>query len=279
VSAAETRTFPDVDVVIVAHDSGDLLERAVASVESQVAAGRVIVVDTESADGSVAAMAAAHPSVRVIAVPNKGFAAANNVGITATSGECVLLLNPDAELEERGLRQLVSRLHSNRSAAIVAPKVTDPDGSVQAGSYGQFPTLPKTLIGHLNRLAHRMSGGRFRSTADITQTMPVDWVTGACMLVRRSAIEKAGPMDETFFLYYEDVEWCHRMHDKGYIVLIEPTACCTHRRGGSGGGDSPAAQKAYRESFYRYCDIYGLYGLATVARLGLNVRRLLGDRP
>jgi len=269
--------FPDVDVIIVAHNSGDLLERAVASVEGQVARGRVIVVDAESSDGAVAAVSAAHPDVRVIQVENRGFSAANNVGIAATSGEFVLLLNPDAELEERCLAPLVSRAHSNRTVAIVAPKVMNPDGSLQSGAFGQFPTLARAVIMHLNKLGHRVAGGRISAGADITVTMPVDWVSGACMLVRRTAIAQAGPMDEAFFLYYEDVEWCHRMRDKGWIVLIEPKACCFHQCGGSG-GDSPAAAKAYRDSFYRYCRLYNLRALAAAARLGLGVRQALGGR-
>jgi N-acetylglucosaminyl-diphospho-decaprenol L-rhamnosyltransferase len=270
--------LPDVDVVIVAHDSGPLLERAVASIEGQVAVGRVVVIDAESSDGSVQTMSAAHPSVRVIHAANRGFAASNNVGIVATSGHDVLLLNPDAELEEHGLRTLVSRMRSNRTAGIVAPQIINEDGTLQDGSFGQFPTFARTLITRLNAVVHRVSGGKFKPRAEITQTLPVDWVTGACMLVRRSAIEKVGPMDEGFFLYYEDVEWCHRMHDGCYTVLIEPSACCTHLRGGSG-GDSPAVQQNYRDSFYRYCKLYHLSGLAAAARLGLVARRAVGGRP
>lgn len=98
------------------------------------------------------------------------------------------------------------------------------------------------------------------------------------MLVRRSAIEKAGPLDEGFFLYFEDVEWCHRMHDNGFTVLIEPIATCIHHRGASGGGDSPAAEKAYRESFYRYCELYRLRGLALAGKIAVNLRKLVGGR-
>jgi GT2 family glycosyltransferase len=277
-SEVNGRQCPDVDVVIVAHNSGELLERAVASVEPQVERGRVVVVDAESTDNSIAAMLERHPDTRVIPVSNRGFAASNNVGIAATSGGCVLLLNPDAELEEHCLSPLVARIRSNRTAAIVAPKVVNPDGTLQAGSFGQFPTFGRTLIGHLNRFAHKISRGILKSTGDIPATLPVDWVTGACMLVRRSAIEKAGPMDEGFFLYYEDVEWCHRMRDNGFTVLIEPIATCVHHRGASGGGDSPAAQKAYRESFYRYCGLYNLHALAFFGRIGVNVRKMMGGR-
>jgi len=268
----------DVDVIIVAHDSGVLLTEAVASVEAQVEPGRVLVVDAGSSDGSVEAMSAAHPTVRIIPTENRGFAAANNVGIAATTGKFVLLLNPDASLEELGLRGLVSRMSANRTVGVVAPRVMDADGTTQAGSYGRFPTLRVAIVMRLNRALNVLSLGHLGKHADIAGTTPVDWVTGACMLVRRSAIEAVGPMDEGFFLYYEDIEWCHRMHDGGWTVLVEPDSCCTHHRGGSGGGSSPAAVAAYRASFYRYCKLYhlGLYALA--ARIGLGTRMAVGGR-
>jgi len=270
--------MPDVDVIIVAHDSGAALEDAVASAEGQVATGRVVIVDAGSVDGAVEAVAAAHPGVRVIRTDNRGFAAGNNAGLISTCGEFVLLLNPDAVLDERSLRTLVARAKSNRTAAIVAPLVTDPDGTTQAGSFGPFPTLRTTLVARGNAILNRMSGGRVARPHVLHGTTPIDWVTGACMLVRRAAIEKVGPMDEGFFLYYEDVEWCHRMRDAGWNVLIEPTATCVHARGGSGGGDTAAAQEAYRTSFYRYCGLYHLRMFALAARIGLTVRVAAGGR-
>ncbi len=271
-------TFPDVDVVIVAHDSGAMLEGAVASVEGQIAPGRIIVVDSGSSDGSVEAVVAAHPAVRVISVENRGFAAANNAGLAATGGEFVLLLNPDAALEERCVEPLVSRAKSNRTAGIVSPRITDPDGSTQIGSFGPFPTLGRALATRANRILHVLMRRKGDGRPEVHGTTPVDWVTGACMLVRRRAIEAVGPMDEGYFLYYEDVDWCHRMHDGGWSVLVEPSACCMHHRGGSGGGGSAAAQKAYRDSFYRYCTTYHLRLYALAARAGLVARRAAGGR-
>lgn len=275
---AAAPAFPDVDVVIVAHDSGTLLECAVGSVQDQVAPGRVIVVDSGSTDGSVATLAAAHPDVRVIRVENRGFAAANNAAIAVTSGEFVLLLNPDAMLEERCVEPLASRAKANRTAGVVAPLVTDPDGRTQDGSFGPFPTLVRVIAMRVNRFVHRFGKGKdARPWLEIHGTTPVDWVTGACMLVRRAAIDAVGPMDEGFFLYYEDVEWCHRMRDGGWTVLIEPTTTCVHARGGSGGG-SRETQREYRKSFYRYCKLYHLRGLSFAARIGLTARQAVGGR-
>jgi GT2 family glycosyltransferase len=267
---------PDVDVVIVAHDAGEYLRMAVESVVRQTGGGRVLVVDAESSDGSVQALAASSPGVRIIAAPNRGFSASNNVGIEATSGAHVLLLNPDAELVEGSLTRLVAAAQADPRTAIVAPRVLDPDGGVQRGSFGAFPTLASRLRLHLLRAVDRLGGGG-QARLEKAASGPVDWVTGACMLVRRAAIDEVGEMDEGFFLYFEDTDWCHRMHDRGWRVVIEPSASCVHHLGKAGGGPGRASQ-AYRDSFYRYCGIYHLWGLAAVTRAGVALRTLLGGR-
>jgi N-acetylglucosaminyl-diphospho-decaprenol L-rhamnosyltransferase len=277
VSRVARADAPDVDVVIVAHDAGAYLKAALDSVAGQAGDGRIVVVDAESADGSVDALAATHPDVRVVPAPNRGFSASNNVGIAATSGAYVLLLNPDAELGVGSLEALVAQAEADPRSAIVAPRVLDADGGVQRGSFGSFPTLAGTLALHVGRALDRASGGRGVARSERAADGSPDWVTGACMLVRRAAIADAGPMDEGFFLYFEDVEWCHRMRDHGWTVVIEPAASCVHHLGKSGAGPA-AASDAYRASFYRYCGLYHLWGLSAVARLGIALRTLTGRR-
>jgi N-acetylglucosaminyl-diphospho-decaprenol L-rhamnosyltransferase len=268
---------PDVDVVIVAHDAGEYLRKAVDSVAEHVAPGRIVVVDAESSDGSVDALGAARPGVRVIAAPNRGFSASNNIGIAATSGAYVLLLNPDAELVDGSLARLVARAEADPRAGIVGPRVLDPDGGLQRASFGAFPTLASTLALHVGRSIDRWRGGPGVARSERTADGPVGWVTGACMLVRRSAIGDVGPMDEGFFLYFEDADWCHRMHDRGWRVVIEASASCVHHLGKAGGSPGGVSE-AYRESFYRYCRAYHLWGLAAAARVGLSVRSIVGGR-
>jgi N-acetylglucosaminyl-diphospho-decaprenol L-rhamnosyltransferase len=277
VSQDSPADLPDVDVIIVAHNAGAYLEAAVASVEEQVGNGRVVLVDAESADGSVEAVSTASPTTRVITAPNRGFSASNNLGIAATSGEFVLLLNPDAELEPRSLSILVERAHSDARIGMVAPRILNADGSMQRGSFGSFPTLASTLALQIGRRFDRLRGGVGLAASERRISGQVDWVTGAAMLVRRAAIVDVGPMDEGFFLYFEDVEWCHRMRDRGWEVVIEPGASCVHHLGKAGGGPVTAS-RAYRESFYRYCRIYRLWGLAIAARVGLTVRAAFGGR-
>ncbi len=264
---------PDVDVIIVAHNSGLLLSEAVASAVSEVGEDRVIVVDAESTDGSVAAASARFPQTRVLAVPNAGFSAGNNRGIEAACAPYVLLLNPDAALEPGAVDVLVAAMEAEPDAGIVGPAVRTPGADVQAGSFGRFPSV-RVRLGQACRRARLRLTGRADVPELPTRRAAVDWVTGAAMLVRRAAIEDAGPMDEAFFLYYEDIEWCHRMWDRGWRVLIEPAANAVHHLGQSGG---PVAADAYRASFERYCDLYGLWGLRLAGRLS-GALRGSGDR-
>lgn len=268
---------PDADVVIVAHNAGALLLDAVRSAAEQAGEERVWVMDAESTDGSVAPVGVAFPSAHVVEVANRGFSASNNRGIEATSGEWVLLLNPDAVLEPGALQTLVSAAEADERIGVVAPLVMTPDGRVQDESFGRFPSFATRAGKGLVRIGQRLRGRGTPEPAVPARATDVDWVTGACMLVRRSAIDTVGPMDEGFFLYYEDIEWCHRMHDRGFRVILEPAAHCVHHLGQS---DAPSdfVARAYRESFYRYCDLYGLWGLKASARFALGLRRLAGGR-
>jgi N-acetylglucosaminyl-diphospho-decaprenol L-rhamnosyltransferase len=266
------------DVVIVAHNAGRLLIEAVDSAVDQAGAERVWVMDAESTDRSIEALQATGVEVQVVPVSNSGFAAANNRGIELTSSPFVLLLNPDAVLCPGALEALQETAEANPQAGIVGAQVLNPDASVQANSFGRFPSLATALGLRVWRITQRLRGNANLSPKAPTSTVPVDRVSGAAMLVRRAAINDAGPMDEGFFLYYEDIEWCHRMRDHGWEVLLAPSAQVVHHLGGSGASKAAVAL-AYRASFYRYCDLYGLWGLKTFARLGLCFRRLSGGAP
>jgi N-acetylglucosaminyl-diphospho-decaprenol L-rhamnosyltransferase len=278
------------DVVIVNHNSGPLLAQAAASAVAEAGAEHVWVVDTGSTDGSVEALRAqgrvrgqnhgearSH-GVHVLSVPNDGFAAASNRGIAATGSPFVLLLNPDAVLRPGALELLEATADANPRAGVVGALVLNHDASIQADSFGRFPSLAGATGLRLWRFAQRLFGNAGLSPKAPASTTATDWVTGAAMLVRREAINDVGPMDEGFFLYYEDVDWCRRMRARDWEVLLEPTAQVVHHRGGSD-VSGEAVARAYRESFYRYCDLHGLWGLKAVARLGLTLRRLFGGAP
>ena len=266
-----------VDVVIVAHNAGELLRASVASAVEQAGSDAVWVVDTESTDGSIETLVAEQPAVHVLRGPNAGFSAGNNRGIAVTSAPYVLLLNPDAELLPDALATLIGVAEAHPNAAIVGPAIFNPDATVQANSFGRFPTVTTAVELRLVRLANRLRGNRWQSPRLPAHTKPVDWVTGASMLVRRSAIRDVGEMDEGFFLYYEDIEWCHRMRDRGWDVLLAPDACVVHHLGAAG-APSERVEAAYRDSFRRYCDLYDLRALKAVSDVALAVRGALGGR-
>ena len=261
----------DVDVAIVAHNAGALLEPAVASAAREAGEDRVVVIDAASTDGAVAGVTLAHPGITTIAAPNDGFAASNNIAIATTSGRYVLLLNPDAELERGALDALVAYADAHPRTAVVGAKILNADGTLQAMSFGLFPSLPQAIGLRVWRLWQRLRGNPEMHPRDFAQARSVDWTTGAAMLVRREAIEDAGPMDPGYFLYYEDVEWCHRMRDHGWDVAIEPAATATHHLGRAG-VPTDFVLNAYRESFFRYCEAYNLWGLRFAGRVGLGLR-------
>jgi len=268
----------DVDVIIVAHNAGDLLQEAVTSVLSDVPVSRIFISDTETTDGSIERVHRRHPGITVTFVGDHGCSAGNNGGIAASGSRYLLLLNPDAEIQPGSLKKLIGYADAHPRVGIVGATILNPDGSVQANSYGRFPTLRSLLALRVWRLWQRMRDNTRMSPRRFERPTEVDWATGAGFLVRREAIEDAGPMDDGFYLYFEDVEWCHRMRDHGWSVVVEPAAEVVHHLGKAGGGSSPEAVAAYRASFYRYCGLYHLRALALLVRIGLKLRTAAGGR-
>lgn len=262
-------------MVIVVHNAGELLKPVVDAAVAQAGADHIWVMDAESTDGSAQAIADRLPQGRVREVPNKGFSASNNRGIELTTAPFVLLLNPDAVLRPGAIEALLASAERNPRAGIVGPAVLNPDGTAQAYSWGHYPSLVSFILLRAWRLAKRLRGNRQLSPHLPRYTTEVDWVTGACMLVRREAIQDVGPMDEQFFIYWEDAEWCHRMHDNGWHVLLEPAASVIHYRGVSAAPVGFVAQ-AYRDSLDHYCDLYGLWGLKAAAHMLRIARHVMG---
>ena len=205
----------------------------------------IIVVDNASTDGSAEA-AEQMPGVRVIRMGrNAGFAAANNAGIRAGRGDLVLLLNSDTLVPRGALDRLVERLAETPGAAIAGPRLVDAGGRPEL-SFGR-------MISPLNELRQKRRTRAWIETETAREQI-VDWVSGACLLVRRADAEAAGLLDERFFLYTEDVDFCHAVRQLGRKVLFTPVATITHLRGRSRATAPEASRKAYRQSqmaFYR----------------------------
>jgi GT2 family glycosyltransferase len=197
----------------------------------------IIVVDNGSADGGAEA-AERIPGIRVIRMGrNAGFAAANNAGIREARGDLVLLLNSDTLVPPGSLDRLVGRLAATADAAIAGPRLVDGEGRPEL-SFGR-------MISPLNELRQKRRTPAWIE-AETAREQFVDWVSGACLLVRRADAEAAGLLDERFFLYTEDVDFCHAVRALGRKVLFTPAAEITHLRGRSRASQPEASRKAYR---------------------------------
>jgi N-acetylglucosaminyl-diphospho-decaprenol L-rhamnosyltransferase len=222
----------DASVVVVTHNALPWLERCLESLRGVSA----VVVDHESSDETVAFVRERFPDVEVVEQANRGLAAGWNTGVARTSGRYVLLLNADAWLDDGALEALVEFADDHPRAAVVGPRLRNPDGSLQRSVRG-FPTLWRIATEYLflrklaprSRLLNAFYAGGFAHD----QVVEAEFVMGAVLLVRRAAIEAVGPADETFFLFSEETDWCHRFRAAGWQVLFFPGAGATHVLGAS----------------------------------------------
>jgi len=206
----------------------------------------IFVVDNGSTDGTPEQVAICYPQVQIIRNPcNNGFARANNQAIARASGEFVVLLNNDAFLEADTLTHFEKVFQSNPHCAVVAGQLVDAEGQRQRSS-GRIPTILGELgLGFLQHVP------RLPYPETLTE---VESVVGACMAVRIAAIREAGSLDNDFFFYFEETEWCHRLRVHGWRVLLEPAARITHLKGANTRGKRRGAQIEMlrsRLTFYR----------------------------
>ena len=225
----------DASVVVVTHNALPWIERCLESVRGE----EVVVVDNGSGDGTVEVVREQAPDATVVEQENVGLAAGWNRGIAATSGRYVLILNADAWLTDGSLRRLVAFADEHPEAAIVGPRLLNPDGSLQRSVRG-FPTLWRLATEYffLRKLAPRSQAlnAFYAGGFAHDEVREADFVMGACMLVRREAIEQVGPLDEAFFLFSEETDWAYRFREAGWKVLFFPGAECVHVGGASHGG-------------------------------------------
>ena len=241
---------PDVSVVIVSWNTRALTTACLASLAA--GAGRAswdaVVVDNASSDDSVAAIRADFPAVQVIANPtNLGFAAANNQGIRACNGRYVLLLNSDTLAAPGSLQALVAFADAHPRAGVIGPRLENPDGSFQTGPT-PFPSLWTEFLsvsGIGRRLTYRGYPSRRESVSLTPQR--TDYVVGACMLARRDAIDQVGVLDEGYFMYSEEPDWCWRMRQAGWETWFTPSAVITHL----GGQSTRQVREAMLVALYR----------------------------
>ncbi|HUS69448.1 MAG TPA: glycosyltransferase family 2 protein [Anaerolineae bacterium] len=230
----------DLSVVIVSYNTRELLRGCLGSVlavlDSRVK-HEVIVVDNASTDGSVAMIRDSFPQVCLLAnSQNRGFAAGNNQAIQQSSGQYVMLLNPDTLVLKGALESLMALLEERRDAGVVGPKLLFPDGSFQHSAF-TFPTLVMIFLDffplHYRLLDSRINGRYPRSLYERAEPFPIDHPLGAALMVRRAVIEEVGLLDESFFMYCEEIDWCLRIKKAGWRILCVPRAEIVHHVGQS----------------------------------------------
>lgn len=241
----------DLSIIIVSYNARADLERCLASLLAAPpsASHEIVVVDNQSTDGSAQA-AKALPGIRVIeARANLGFARASNMGIREASGAVLLLLNSDTSVPPDAIDRLVDELARRPDVAVIGPRLVDSTGRAEL-SFGR-------MIGPWNELRQKILVGghargapfasRYVERVTRTEQSP-DWVSGACLLVRRSDAEAVGLLDERYFMYAEDVDFCASIRARGRKILFWPLAQVVHKRGRSAAAAPAATRQAYRRS-------------------------------
>jgi GT2 family glycosyltransferase len=277
-----TLAMPRLSIVIVSYNARAELEACLASLVAHPPSvdHEIVVVDNASMDGTPAALRERWTGVHLIeAGANVGFARANNLGIRQTFGELVLLLNGDTIVPPRAVDALVRVLDQRPDVAVVGPRLVDATGRPELSfgpMIGPFAEIwQKTLVRGLARGIAPIVAYVGRETA---REHEVDWVSGACLLVRRADAEAAGLLDERYFMYTEDVDFCAAIRARGRTVLFTPAATVVHLRGRSVASAPRATEAAYRRSQLAF---YAKHHPAwmPLLRAYLRVRGRLPDNP
>jgi GT2 family glycosyltransferase len=269
---------PAVSALVVNHDAGDWIRRCLESLQAIAEAWRsadagdsasaagleAVVVDNASSDGSTATVrefaSTALPVRLVEAGRNVGFGAACNLAAAKSAGRHLLLLNPDAWIDEESLRRLVEAQESDDRLAVAAPSLSYPDGSPQFVWAPPVGVLGEAIQRFRNRF--EQVGWNYGLLPRLLRpSVGGGWYTAACLLVRRSAFEEVGGFDEGFFLYFEDADLCLRLRRAGFGLREVVGARAWHVRGAVTGGDrerrlTPAAERFYRASQLRYYELH-----------------------
>lgn len=267
---AQPQTVPDVSIIVVNWNTRTLLAGCLGSIaqSNDDLDVEVFVVDNGSTDGSREMVRQEFPDVNLItSTENLGFARANNRAIRVSHGRYALLLNSDTVVQPGALQAMVHFADQHPEAGVIGCRLLNADGSLQP-SWAQFPTLWSELIGR-----------NFRKRRPVIEDLAyrVDWVGGACLLARRKAIEMVGLLDEDFFMYSEEADWCFRMAKRGWAVYYFSGAEVIHFGGGSSrrAGDEMLVQ-LYRSKLLFFRKHYGPYCEGLLCALLIVVSFLKG---
>jgi N-acetylglucosaminyl-diphospho-decaprenol L-rhamnosyltransferase len=277
-------TAPDLEVVIVGHGAEALLRRCLRSLAEHPAGGetRVTVVDSGSPDGTPDMVAREFPGVRLLRHANIGFSAANNLVLRESEAAAVLLLNPDTEVYAGTLDAALARLRSDSRIGMVGVKLVTESGELDHACKRSFPT-PLSALAHFTGIGRgdgaAASLSQYRAThLGDDEPGEIDAVNGAFMLCRAEAVREVGLLDEGYWLYMEDLDWCRRFWDAGRKVFYEPAGVALHVKGASSAARrAPKQEIAFHRGmgrFYRRFDAPGrnpLLNAAVYAGIGAKL--------
>jgi len=270
------------DIIIVNYRSTEYLKNCLQTIYDCIhnIPVHIYIQDNASSDG-LKNIKTLFPDTRItVNSHNLGFARAINQALKMCTAPYIMLLNPDTIVKEGFFETILNYIQGHPDVGVVAPRIENGDGTLQ-GSARSFPTpltgffgrtslltkwFPNNWITRKTILSHKNSGKK---------PICVDWVSGACMVLRRSAIEEVGMLDERFFLYWEDVDWCRRMWAKGWKVLYHPEPCIVHHVCGSSNKRPVQSIYEFHKSCYLYFTKYPewpLNILKPAAFLGLSIR-------
>jgi GT2 family glycosyltransferase len=273
--------FRRVAVLIITYRTYPELRQCLTSLAPDAPAADVIVVDHASDAAEVARVRREFPSARVLVEPaNAGFAAGVNRGARETAAEYLLLVNPDSTVERDLVARLTAWMDAHPDVGIVGPAIANPDGSMQA-SARRFPDFTTAIAGRSSWLTRVLPQNPLTrhnlpyTTRPHGEAIDVDWVSGACMMIRRRAFDALGGMDEEFFLYWEDADFCRRAKQAGWRTVYLPIPGTVHIGGASSRHASDAALAAFHDSAYR---LFMKHTSATGRLFALLVRAALRVR-
>ncbi|MFT5572075.1 MAG: GT2 family glycosyltransferase [Cryomorphaceae bacterium] len=226
-------------IVIVNYNAGDWLQRSISSA-LRFSTGQITVVDNDSTDGSLEIAQASFSDARInwqANTQNVGFAAANNQVIKTNDAEFLVLMNPDCELEENTLVELIAAFREHSQMGLASCRILNSDGSLQATSRRRFPTPWSAMVRMLQLHQVMPNNPRFASFDygdRVDNTLGIEFVeaiSGAFMVARKSAADQVGLLDEGYFMHCEDLDWCMRFSHSGWKVGFLPNVAVTHAKG------------------------------------------------
>lgn len=252
---------PDIDlsIIIVNYNVKDLLRRCLSSIFGfqKDVNFEVMVIDNNSEDQSTKMVSEKFPQVKLLENKrNLGFSAACNQGIRKSRGRYILLLNPDTEFVSGGITEMIKFMDSHTRVGICGPQMIDSQGKIHFScrSFPSYLTAVSSGQSILNRLFPRnpLSRKYLLKDQDQSQKREVDWVSGSCLLTKREVFEKIGPLDELFFMYVEDVDFCYRAKNAGFWVHYFPEVAVIHHIGKSTKKRKLLMQTEHHRSMYHF---------------------------